>query len=141
LSGKQTAPIVGVGAVVWKDDRLLLIRRGRNPRKGSWSLPGGRQELGETVNQAAAREIREETGIEIRILDTLAVIDLIDRDGEAIAHHYTVIDVQAEWVAGEARAGDDAEAVAWVRPDQLDGYDLTEKLREVIAASARLRKA
>jgi ADP-ribose pyrophosphatase YjhB (NUDIX family) len=141
LSGKQTAPIVGVGAVVWKDDRLLLIRRGRNPRKGSWSLPGGRQELGETVNQAAAREIREETGIEIRILDTLAVIDLIDRDGDAIAHHYTVIDVQAEWVAGEARAGDDAEAVAWVRPDQLDGYDLTEKLREVIAASARLRKA
>ena len=141
MSGKQTAPIVGVGAVVWKDDRLLLIRRGRNPRKGSWSLPGGRQELGETVNQAAAREIREETGIEIRILDTLAVIDLIDRDGEAIAHHYTVIDVQAEWVAGEARAGDDAEAVAWVRPDQLDGYDLTEKLREVIAASARLRKA
>ena len=141
MSGKQTAPIVGVGAVVWKDDRLLLIRRGRNPRKGSWSLPGGRQELGETVNQAAAREIREETGIEIRILDTLAVIDLIDRDGDAIAHHYTVIDVQAEWVAGEARAGDDAEAVAWVLPDQLDGYDLTEKLREVIAASARLRKA
>jgi hypothetical protein len=67
------------------------------------------------------------------------VIDLIDRDGDAIAHHFTVIDVQAEWVSGEARAGDDAESVAWVRPDRLDGYDLTEKLREVIAASARLR--
>jgi ADP-ribose pyrophosphatase YjhB (NUDIX family) len=141
VTAREQAPVVGVGAVVWKDGEVLLIRRGHAPRKGSWSLPGGRQELGETVHETALREIREETGIEIRILGVAAVVDLIEKDGDAITHHYTVIDFNAEWLAGEARAGDDADAVAWVRPDRLDGYELTPKLREVIATSARMRAA
>ena len=139
MAEKFTAPQVGVGAVVWKDDTVLLIRRGQAPRKGHWSLPGGRQQLGETVNQGVAREVLEETGVEIRILDTVAVVDLIEREGDAIAYHYTVIDVVAEWVSGEARAGDDAAEVAWARPGELGPYALTPKMLEVIEAAAKKR--
>lgn len=142
MTGSMPAPVAAVGAVVWKDDRILLIRRGHPPRQGAWSLPGGRQQLGETVYEAVAREIREETAVEIRILDIAAVIDLIDRDPDgAIAHHYTVVDVVAEWTGGEARAGDDAAAVAWARHDDLAAYALTPKMHEVIAIAAAKRKA
>lgn len=131
-----TAPVVGVGTVVWKDDLVLLIRRGRPPRQGSWSLPGGRQELGETIEQTALREVREETGLTVRITDLVAVIDLIDREGDEIRYHYTVIDMMGEWLAGEALAGDDAEAVAWVHPSRLCDYAVTEEVLQVVAESA-----
>lgn len=105
-------PVVGVGAVVWRGDRVLLARRGRPPRQGSWTLPGGKQHLGETVAETARREIREEVGLEIAVADVVAVVDLIERDAQGgIAYHYTVIDVLAEWVSGEAVAGDDVDAV------------------------------
>jgi ADP-ribose pyrophosphatase YjhB (NUDIX family) len=133
-------PEIGVGAIVWKDDRFLLIRRGHAPRQGSWSLPGGRQELGETVQQAAIREVLEETGVSIRVLDLLAVVDLIDGEKEAPHFHYTVIDLQAEWLSGEAKAGDDADAVAWVTPDDLDAFHLSEALHRVIVLSVEKRK-
>lgn len=141
MTSLPSAPVAAVGAVVWKDDRLLLIRRGHPPRQGAWSLPGGRQQLGETVYEAVAREIREETGVEIRIIDVAAVVDLIDRapDGR-VAHHYTVVDVTAEWAGGEAVAGDDATEVAWARLADLAGYDLTSKMHEVIAVAAAKRQ-
>jgi len=133
-------PIPAVGAVVWQDDRILLIRRGHAPRKGSWSLPGGRQRRGETVDEAAMREIREETGVIIRVLDIAAVVDLIHRDADgAVEHHFTVVDVVAEWVSGEAIAGDDAAEVAWATRDELEAYDLTPKMLEVIAIAAEKR--
>lgn len=140
MPGPEPTPVAAVGAVVWKDDRILLIQRGHPPRQGAWSLPGGRQQLGETVYEAVTREIREETGVEIRILDVAAVVDLIDRgpDGN-ISHHYTVVDVVAEWVGGEARAGDDAAAAAWARRDELAAYALTPKMHEVIAIAAAKR--
>jgi ADP-ribose pyrophosphatase YjhB (NUDIX family) len=140
MNGEFKAPQVGVGAVVWKGDRLLLVRRGHPPRKGAWSLPGGRQQWGETVHEGVVREVREETGVEIRILDTVAVVDLIERDGAAIAYHYTVVDVVAEWTAGDAVAGDDAAEVTWAHPDDLGRYQLTPKMLEVIAIAARKRK-
>ena len=139
METRFTGPVVGVGAVVWKGERVLLIRRGKEPRRGSWTLPGGRQELGETVYAAATREVREETGVDIRILDIAGVVDLIERDGDRVARHYTVIDVAAEWTGGEARADDDAMAVAWASPDEYDAYALTPAVREVIAAARRQR--
>jgi ADP-ribose pyrophosphatase YjhB (NUDIX family) len=134
-------PVAAVGAVVWKDGRVLLIRRGRPPRMGQWSLPGGRQEWGETVDETAVREIREETGVAIRVLDVAAVVDLIHRDTDgAIEHHFTVVDVVAEWTDGEAVAGDDAAGVAWADPDALESYDLTPKMIEVIALARAKRE-
>jgi ADP-ribose pyrophosphatase YjhB (NUDIX family) len=134
-----TSPVVGVGAVIWKGDRFLLIQRGHQPGLGTWSFPGGRQELGETVYQAVEREIREETGLTIRILDIVTVVDLIHRDGDAIRYHYTVIDVVAEWVAGEAVASSDAAAVAWVTPDGIEPYGVTDAVRKVIGLAAERR--
>lgn len=125
-------PVVAVGAIVWKEDRFLLIRRGQPPRKGGWSIPGGRQEAGETVHDAVHREIREEAGIEIDITGIAAVVDLIDRDDQDLKHHYTVIDMLAEWRSGEARAGDDAMDVAWVRLEEIADYQLPDLQIKVI---------
>jgi len=133
-------PEIGVGAIVWKGDQFLLIRRGHAPRQGSWSLPGGHQELGESVQQAAIREVHEETGVTIRVLDLLAVVDLIDGDTADPHFHYTVIDVQAEWLSGDAVAGDDAEAVAWTDPSRLDEFRLSPAMHRVIALAVDKRK-
>ncbi|MEA4839306.1 MAG: NUDIX hydrolase [Rhodospirillaceae bacterium] len=134
------APIAGVGAVVWKKDRVLLARRGHPPKAGSWSLPGGKQKLGETVQEAILREIDEEAGIRIRIVDIAAVVDLMDHDAQGqILYHYTVVDLVAEWVAGDIRAGDDAAEVAWVHPDNFDSFGLSDDVRRVIALAASKR--
>lgn len=131
------APVVGVGAVVWKDGRVLLIQRGKPPRRGSWSLPGGHQEVGETVAATARREVREETGVEVRLLGIAAVVDLIEREGERVRRHFTVVDFLAEWADGEAVAGDDASAVAWATPAECPGYGLNAKVLEIIDLAAR----
>lgn len=135
-------PFVGVGAVVWRDDRVLLIRRGRPPRKGQWSIPGGVQRLGETVFQAARREVREETGIEVTVVDVVAVVDSIQRDDEErVRYHYTLVDVLAEWRAGEAAARDDAQAVVWAGLDELPRYRLWHETERVIRLAARRRES
>lgn len=134
-------PLVGVGSVIWRDDRVLLIRRGQPPKQDEWSLPGGRQELGETVAEAARREVLEETGLEIEVHDVIAVVDLIDRDDDGrIRFHYTLIDLLAEWRAGEARAGDDAAAVVWATLDELAQYTLWSETERIIRLSAERRK-
>lgn len=136
-------PVIGVGAIVWRGDQVLLVRRGRPPRKDEWSLPGGRQEWGETVSEAARREVREETGVEIDVRDVVAVVDLIDRDeaDDSIRFHYTLVDVLAEWRAGEAHAGDDAAEVAWVDVDDLSRYRLWSETERIIRRAAELREA
>lgn len=134
-------PMIGVGVVIWRADQVLLIRRGQPPRENEWSLPGGRQELGETVAEAARREAREETGLEITVRDVVAVVDLIDRDADnRVQFHYTLIDVLAEWQAGEAVAADDAAAVAWVVLDELPSYQLWSETERVIRLAAERRK-
>lgn len=136
-----TSPLIGVGAVIWREDRVLLIRRGKPPRENEWSLPGGRQELGETVAEAARREAREETGLAITVRDVVAVVDLIDRDAEGgVRFHYTLIDVLAEWQSGEAVAGDDAAEVAWVALDELPRYSLWSETERVIRLADERRK-
>ncbi len=133
-------PIVGVGVVLWRDHQVLLIKRGKPPRQGMWSLPGGVQQLGETVFEAARREVREETGLEIEVIDIVAVVDSIQRDDDGrVRYHYTLVDVLAEWRAGEARAQDDAADATWARADELASFELWDETLRVIGLAAERR--
>lgn len=133
-------PWVGIGCIVLRGDKVLLVQRGKPPRVGSWSLPGGAQHLGERTEDAARRELFEETGVEVGELHLAAVIDGITHDARGqVRYHYTIIDYCAEWRAGEPRAGDDVAAVAWAAPEELGRYALTDAVQEVIAiARSRL---
>jgi 8-oxo-dGTP diphosphatase len=134
-------PFIGVGALVFRGEEVLLIRRGKPPRKGQWSIPGGIQMTGETVAEAARREVREETGLEVEIGDVVAVIDSIARDeAGAVEYHYTLVDVLAEWQAGEPVAGDDAAEVAWAALDRLGPFQLWHETVRVIGLAAARRK-
>ena len=110
-----------------KGDAVLIVRRAHPPRAGSWSLPGGKQQLGETILEAAARELAEETGLtEVDWLGLADVVDLMDHDEDgALRFHYTVVDFAARWRSGEPLAGDDAAEVAWATPRDYDTYGLT----------------
>lgn len=141
MSDYPNRPLIGVGVVVFKGDRVLLIRRGKAPRAGTWSLPGGRQRLGEGVRETAAREVREEAGLEVEVTALLDVLDSIHRDAEgAIAYHYTLVDFLAEWRSGEARAGADAAEAVWADPDDLAPYELWRETTRIIGL-ARARRA
>jgi 8-oxo-dGTP diphosphatase len=136
-------PLTGVGVVVWRGDHVLLIRRGKPPRLGEWSLPGGLQHVGETVFEAAVRECLEETGIAIRPLRHLDVIDSIRRDAEGrVRFHYTLIDVAGEYLAGEPQAGDDAMHAEWVHRDRVAGLGMwSETVRLIRLADQALGSA
>ena len=126
-------PLVGVGVVAIKDGRVLLIRRAKPPRAGRWSLPGGRQRLGETVRETARRELHEETGVEAEVTALLDVVDSITRDDEgAIAYHYTLVDFLAEWRGGAPRAGGDATEALWADPEDLGSYELWDETLRLI---------
>lgn len=133
-------PFVGVGVVVWKGDRFLLVERGKPPRQGDWSIPGGGQELGETVRQTAVREIREETDLEIEVGELLDVLDgvTLDQDGR-VRRHMVLIDFMAEWRAGVARPGSDAPKVAWFGLEDLPGLKLWGETERIIRKSAAIR--
>ena len=134
-------PIIGVGVVIWKHDEFLLIQRGKEPRYGEWSIPGGRQEIGETLEETALREIREETGLEIRITNFLEVIDSIQRDHAGkISFHATLIDYSAEWVSGAPHPSSDAVDTAWHNLNELDNLPLWSETKRIIKKSAELRE-
>lgn len=133
-----TRPWVGIGTIIFRDGRVLLARRGKAPRLGSWSLPGGAQHLGETAEACARRELLEETGIEAGPLILADVIDAISRDEAGIRYHYTIIDYCGLWAAGEAAPGDDVAETAWALPDELADFALTPEARAVIARARRL---
>ena len=134
-------PIAAVGALVWRGDRILLIRRGNPPRRGEWSLPGGGQDLGETVFEAARREVREETGVDVKITKLVDVIDFMDRDANGgVRYHYTLIDVLAEYISGEAKADEDADEAAWFSLDEALKMVSWAETRRVIARSDQLRR-
>jgi len=123
---------VGVGAVVIHEGKVLLVRRGKEPLKGRWLVPGGTVELGETLEQALVREIEEETGLAVEPRGLLTVVDRIHREGGDVRYHYVIVDYLCAYRAGELRAGSDAEAAAFVAPEQLTAYDLPEKALAVV---------
>src|SRR3954447_10480081 len=125
-SGKRV-PCAGA-VVVDADGRLLVIRRGRPPAEGRWSIPGGRVEPGETVEAAVAREVREETGLEVAVGGLVGQVERPGRDGAV----YVIHDHAATVVGGEPRAGDDAAEVRWVTPDELAVLPVTEGLVELL---------
>jgi len=133
-------PIVGVGVVVWRGDRFLLVQRGKEPNKGQWSIPGGAQKLGETVFAAAAREVREETGLDVAVLSLVDVVDgiMTDDDG-GVTYHYTLVDVVAESNSGVPLADDDAAAVGWFTLDELPALALWSETERIIRESALKR--
>ena len=132
-------PLVGIGIIVLKPDAVLLVRRGRPPALGQWSLPGGAQELGETAEQAARRELLEETGLEVGPLHLAAHVDSIhpDPDGR-IRFHYTILDFAARWQSGEPVAQGDAADATFAPLDGLDGYELWSEAHRVIALARRI---
>ena len=122
--------------MVWRGEEFLLIQRGKPPRMGQWSIPGGRQELGETTRQTAIREIKEETSVDIELCGLVDVYDAIRADtGGRIASHFTLIDFAARWVGGEAVAGDDAMGVGWFTLADLPKLELWKETVHVIRAS------
>ena len=128
------APLVGVGVVVLNEEgEVLLAQRGKPPRAGEWSIPGGLLDLGERLEDAARREVREECNIEIAIGGFVATFEpiLYDAAGE-IEYHYVLIDYWATYVSGDLLAQDDATAVAWVAIDALAAFKLRRETRKVI---------
>ena len=133
-------PIVGVGGVVIEDDRVLLIRRGREPLKGEWSIPGGMLELGESLADGVQREVREETGMEVEPLEIVAVFDRIQKDGSRIQYHYVIVDYICRRIRGRLRSGSDVLDARWVKRDNLPLYCLTPKAVSVVADAFKLAK-
>ncbi|MEP9352365.1 NUDIX hydrolase [Xanthobacter sp. KR7-65] len=132
-------PTLAASAAVFRGPLVLLARRAANPGAGLWSLPGGRVEPGETVAQAAAREVMEEVGVEAEIVGLAAARDIIvrDREGELRAH-FVVLAHAARWRAGEPMPGEEAAEVGWFRPVEVAGLTTTEGLAEVVEKAALL---
>jgi 8-oxo-dGTP diphosphatase len=124
--------VLGVGAVVVHAGCALLIRRGKEPLRGRWVVPGGTVELGETLEEAVMREVLEETGIVVRPVEVVKVFDAIERDGEGVRFHYVVVDYRCAFVSGVPRAGSDAEAAAWVEANDLESHDLPPLALELV---------
>jgi len=132
-------PIVGIGVIVLKGDSVLLVRRGKPPNIGSWTLPGGAQEVGETAEQAARRELLEETGVTVGPLTFAAHVDNIRRDGEGrVQFHYTILDFAGCWVSGEPVAASDVSEAVWAPLSRLQDYALWSEAYRVIAIARAL---
>ena len=123
-------PIVGIGAVIINEGKIALIKRGNEPSKGKWTIPGGLVELGETLKQSVIRETKEETGLDVenpRLIDAVSNVDL-DEKGK-VKYHYVIIDYLVHVKNGTAKASSDAEELRWVPFEEVEDYDLTRSFR------------
>ena len=132
-------PFIAVGAAVCCGEQVLIVQRGRAPSKGIWTVPGGAVDLGETMRDAAAREVREECGIEIAVGDVAGILDNVVRDEQGcIRFHYAIVDFAARYVSGQLRPNEELMDAAWVTPDQFDAYNVSLKARNVLLRALEL---
>lgn len=133
-------PIIGVGAVILENDAVLLVRRGNEPLKGIWSIPGGALELGESLIDGVRREVREEAGLEVEVGEIVEVFQRITRDaGGGIRYHYVLVDYVCRLAGGMLAAADDAAEVRWFTSSELAGVEVTEGTPAVIQKAFRMR--
>ena len=128
-------PLVGVGGVVIHRNRVLLIRRAREPLKGEWSIPGGLVELGEDLAAGVRRELKEETGLDVEPREVIAAFDRIFREGRRVKYHYVIVDYVCRLKGGRLRPASDVLDARWVRREDLPQYKLTEIATKVVAQS------
>ena len=127
------APIAGIGAIVIDEGRVLLIKRGRPPLLGEWSIPGGAMELGETVREAVVREVLEETGLVVEAVELLGVFDRVVKDDEEkLLYHYVLIDFLCRRVSGNPQASGDADDAHWFSAEEVNKLPLAKDTAEVI---------
>jgi ADP-ribose pyrophosphatase YjhB (NUDIX family) len=117
-----SAPLVGVGAVVVHEGRVLLVQRGHEPAKGQWSLPGGLIDLGETLPEAVSREVLEETGLVVKPVELIELLERIHRDGDRVRYHYVIADYLCRVTGGTLSAASDADAVRWVERAEWNSH-------------------
>jgi len=125
-----TRPLVGTGALILRDGRLLLVRRGAQPGMGKWSIPGGLVELGETVQDAMVREVKEEVGFDVEVVKLTDVVDTItlDQNGQ-VQYHFVIVNFLARVVGGELKVATDILEARWAPVEEVENYDLTESFR------------
>ena len=134
-------PLAGVGALVFKEDSILLVIRRNPPLEGTWSLPGGRCHEGEHLRDAVIREVKEECGIDIEVVDFLKLFEYIERDvRKKIKYHYIVFDFKALYKSGILQHASDASDARWVRIDELDKYELTDAVRGLVKETMNAEK-
>ncbi len=128
-----TRPFLAVSVAIWRDGKALLVRRARQPMAAIWSFPGGVVEAGETLAEAAAREVREETGLEVEIVGAIDRAEVIRHDAEGrVERHYVIIVFSGRSAAGEPVAADDADAARWFDPTEIDGFELTPDTARIL---------
>jgi len=133
-------PIVGVGGVVIDRHRALLIRRGSEPHKGAWSIPGGMLELGEELAEGVRRELKEETGLEVEPLEIVAAFDRITWEGKRVKYHYVIVDYVCRRKRGRLKPASDVVDARWARREDLPKYHLTEMATKVILESFKMMR-
>jgi len=134
-TNRLAQPTLAVGAIVFKENKVLLVKRGRAPSKGLWAIPGGSVKLGETIKNAVEREIVEETGIHVRAGAPVYSFELIERDEDGdVQFHYYIVDLEAEYISGEITPGDDADDAAWMSVEDMKVNDVHPRTLEMLVS-------
>ena len=137
-----TRPVLGASVAVFRDGRVLLASRGKPPYEGIFSLPGGGVELGETVSEAALRELREETRVEAKLTGFVAPVDVIERDADGrVIHHIVIVAHAARWVSGEPQTGPEAREIRWVTEAEIAGLPTTPGLPGILKQAFALHRS